>query len=150
MKSTWRLDAPRQLVWQTVAAEPGQWSEWWPELRSVRDVHLTPGLTGSKFTCTWQSHVGYSLDSVIEVGRIKPEIEAELFVVGDLKGRVVCAISEADGLTVVKVDWQVETTKAWMNRLAPVLAPIFVLSHHAVMWRGERGLRRYLANKKAQ
>ena len=40
--------------------------------------------------------------------------------------------------------WEVDTAKRWMNALAPLLRPLFVWNHHAIMRAGEAGLRRHL------
>jgi hypothetical protein len=40
--------------------------------------------------------------------------------------------------------WQVATSRAWMNALAPVLAPAFRWNHGAVMAAGARGLASHL------
>jgi len=44
----------------------------------------------------------------------------------------------------VRYDWQVLTSRAWMNALAPILAPMFRWNHGEVMAEGARGLARYL------
>lgn len=41
-------------------------------------------------------------------------------------------------------EWNVETTKLWMNLLGPVASPVFDYNHDAVMRRGAEGLARRL------
>jgi hypothetical protein len=44
----------------------------------------------------------------------------------------------------VRYDWKVETTKAWMNFLAPVARPFFSWNHDVVMGWGGEGVARQL------
>lgn len=46
--------------------------------------------------------------------------------------------------TAMTLYWNVYTTKAWMNVLAPFLRPIFVFSHNKVMRDGLHGLQAHL------
>ena len=45
---------------------------------------------------------------------------------------------------LVRYDWNVVTTKPWMNLLAPVARPLFKWNHDAVMNWGAEGLARRL------
>jgi hypothetical protein len=49
-----------------------------------------------------------------------------------------------DGVTAVLYEWDVRTTRAWMNALAPVARPLFTRSHDRVMRQGGEGLARRL------
>jgi len=46
-------------------------------------------------------------------------------------------------------DWQVSTTKKWMNIFAPIAEPLFKWNHDKVMNAGYDGLTKRLANKKS-
>ena len=46
--------------------------------------------------------------------------------------------------TAVIHEWNVRTTRAWMNALAPVARPLFAWNHDAVMRQGAEGLARLL------
>jgi hypothetical protein len=111
-------------------------------------MKLVDGLTGTTFSCTWRSPIGYRLRSDITIGEIIGSRQITLHSKGDLQGTVVSRLHESAGQTRIAIDWQVQTTKPWMNFLTPVLRPFFVHSHHAVMRSGERGLRDYLHTKK--
>jgi hypothetical protein len=65
--------------------------------------------------------------------------------VGELTGTGVWTLQEDGGTTRVRYDWQVSTSRAWMNALAPLLAPAFRWNHGAVMAAGARGLAAHLA-----
>jgi hypothetical protein len=143
-QSAWDIDAPRIEVWQALAATPFSWQDWWPELKDVRDTRITADLKGTSFSCSWQAPIGYRLRTDIILSDIEYLKTVTLQTDGDLIGTVTCHIKETAGRTHVDIDWQVDTTKAWMNRLAPLLKFFFIASHHAVMRSGERGLRRHL------
>ena len=57
-------------------------------------------------------------------------------------GRGHWRLFEQDGVTAVVYDWQVATTKRWMNLLAPVARPVFEYNHDVVMGWGGEGLAR--------
>jgi hypothetical protein len=146
-QSVWKLSAPRDEVWQVMTATPFSWDQWWPQLTNLRDVQTVPGLSGTSFSCTWRAPLGYKLDCHIVIGETIDAKRVSLNVNGDLRGQVVCALSDDGNHTRVEVDWQVETTAAWMNRLAPLLKPVFTWGHHAVMRSGQAGLQCYLAKR---
>lgn len=91
--------------------------------------------------------MGYRLNSDVTVGKIITMKQVTLHSDGDVRGEVTCWLDETKGQTRVEIDWQVETTKSWMNYLAPLLKPLFIYNHHAVMRSGERGLQQYLRGK---
>ncbi len=47
---------------------------------------------------------------------------------------------EHDGATAALYEWNVRTTRAWMNLLAPIARPIFAWNHDWVMARGGEGI----------
>ena len=63
---------------------------------------------------------------------------------GELEGRGHWRLFEQDGVTAVVYDWQVATTKRWMNLLAPLARPVFDYNHDVVMGWGGEGLARRL------
>jgi len=46
--------------------------------------------------------------------------------------------------TVVRYDWNVETTKQWMNLISPIARPLFKWNHNVVMSWGAKGLEKRL------
>jgi hypothetical protein len=61
--------------------------------------------------------------------------------VGELTGTGRWRLFHHDGTTAVTYEWDVRTTKSWMNALAPLARPIFEFNHDYVMRRGGEGLR---------
>jgi hypothetical protein len=63
---------------------------------------------------------------------------------GELEGVGCCHFGSHQGLTTVRYDWQVRTTRPWMNLLAPLARPLFRWNHDAIMHAGGIGLARHL------
>jgi hypothetical protein len=143
-QSVWNIPESRAKVWQVMTSPPFSWDKWWPQLHDIRNMKVAADLEGTSFSCTWKAPLGYSLHSHITIGEAVKENQVKLHVNGDLLGVVTCILSAESGSTRVDIDWQVETTLRWMNRLTPVLRPVFLWGHHYVMRSGERGLRKHL------
>ena len=69
-------------------------------------------------------------------------LEGEAF--GELVGIGRWNLSSEALTTRVRYDWEVVTSRAWMNALAPIMAPIFRWNDGQVMAEGARGLARHL------
>jgi len=63
---------------------------------------------------------------------------------GELAGLGRWRLFEQGGVTAVLYEWNVRTTRAWMNLLAPVARPVFAVNHDYVMRNGGQGLARLL------
>ena len=59
---------------------------------------------------------------------------------GELEGVGIWRFYEGAAGTAVVYSWDVSTTRAWMNRLAPIGRPAFAWNHDYVMRNGARGL----------
>ncbi len=66
---------------------------------------------------------------------------------GELAGTGRWRLFEQDGVTAVTYEWNVATTKRWMNLLAPIARPVFAWNHDWVMARGGEGLARRLGTR---
>jgi hypothetical protein len=64
---------------------------------------------------------------------------------GELEGTGTWAFEEKDGITYVRYDWQVRTTRWWMNLVAPIARPFFEWNHDVVMEWGRKALEKRLA-----
>ena len=53
-------------------------------------------------------------------------------------------IISADGGTLVRYNWDIRTTRRWMNLLAPVARPVFSWTHDELMREGGQSLARRL------
>jgi hypothetical protein len=63
---------------------------------------------------------------------------------GELRGVGRWSLRATQDGVRVRYDWRVTPAKAWMRRLAPLLAPLFAWNHDQVMAEGARGLARHL------
>jgi uncharacterized protein YndB with AHSA1/START domain len=138
--TTWLLEAPRERVWDVIHDQKA-WPTWW---RGVKDVvELEPGDQdglGSHSRLTWRSWLPYELifearTTVVERPRlIEGRVEGELAGIGRWR------LFEEDRATAVLYEWDVRTTRPWMNLLAPLGRPVFAWNHDWVMARGGEGL----------
>jgi hypothetical protein len=140
----WRFRAPLAAVWDSVYRSE-EWPAWW---RGVERVEVLEegdaNHVGGVRRYTWKSRLPYRLSFDMRVVRVEPLslIEGEAF--GELTGRGLWTFSSAGGATDVRYDWSVETTRPWMNLLAPLARPLFKWNHDVVMAWGAEGLARRL------
>lgn len=142
--SEWRLDAPLDWVWDALC-DVEHWPDWWPSVTHVEP--LAPGDEngiGAANRFTWATALPYDLAFVMTVADMQSMRRIEGHAAGELEGTGVWTLNHADGRTVARYDWQVDVTKPWMRRVAPLLTPVFAWNHGVVMRRGEEGLRRHL------
>jgi len=127
-------------VWDTLE-EVDAWPEWW---RGVECVRL---LDGERYRISWRSRIPYALTFEFAVERVHPPHEMEGTATGGLTGTGHWRIYEHAGVTAVTYDWNVRTTKAWMNLIAPIAKPVFEYNHNVVMRWGGEGLAERLGCK---
>jgi hypothetical protein len=99
---------------------------------------------GCTYRVAWRSRIPYALEfdftvSGLEVGRW---LEGE--ATGDLEGRGRWRLFEDGGVTAVVYEWDVASTKRWMNLVGPLGRPVFEYNHDVVMRWGGEGLARRL------
>jgi uncharacterized protein YndB with AHSA1/START domain len=131
--TTWLLESPREPVWDAIYAQE-RWPEWWRGVERADEVHPGDGdRVGAVSRMVWRSFLPYRV-----------EFEMEGKAVGELEGTGRWRLFEHDGVTAVLYEWNVKTTRAWMNLLAPLGRPVFAWNHNWVMARGGEGLARLL------
>ncbi len=142
----WEIAAPLAEVW-SVIYDVERWPQWWKgvEVQMLRDGDHTG--TGAKVAFIWKAALPYKLHfSMTTVQVIRGErIDGKAS--GELEGVGTWLFHAANSdTTVIEYHWQVRTTSRWMNRLSFILKPVFRANHNVVMRRGERGLKRELAD----
>jgi uncharacterized protein YndB with AHSA1/START domain len=142
--TTWLLEAERERVWEAIF-DQRSWPSWWRGVESV--IELDPGDAdgvGSHSRLTWRSKLPYDL--VFEARTrtvVRPHlIEADAS--GELEGVGRWRLFEQDGVTAALYEWNVHTTKRWMNLLAPIARPLFKVNHDWVMANGATGIAELL------
>jgi uncharacterized protein YndB with AHSA1/START domain len=142
--TTWLLEGPREAAWE-VLQDAESWPEWW---RGVERVTLLDpgddGRVGSRYRIAWRSRIPYELEFDFTVRALEAPHLMEGDAVGELTGSGRWRLFQQDGVTAVLYEWNVRTTKPWMNALAPVARPVFEYNHDAVMRWGGEGLARRL------
>ena len=140
----WHVRAPMEAVWEALYYSE-RWPGWWKGLERV--VELEPGddrRVGCVRRFTWRGRLPYALVVEMRVTRVERPRVLESAASGELEGVGRWSLSEENGGTAARYDWNVRTTKRWMNRLAPVARPLFAWNHDVVMRWGEQGLKALL------
>jgi hypothetical protein len=144
--TTWVLDASRDDVWDAIYAVE-RWPEWWRGVRSVQK--LEPGDAdgvGALYRQEWRSVIPYPVRFEARITRIELPHLIEADASGELAGTGRWRFF-AGRETAVTYEWDVRTTRAWMNAVAPVARPVFRWNHNVVMHQGGRGLADLLGAK---
>ena len=140
----WQFAAPLERVWHEIKAMD-RWPEWWSFV--VRVELLKQGDAedlGSVRRITWKTALPYTLTFDSELISIEKLRRMEGRASGELDGTGIWTFRDDAGTTHVRYDWQVKTTKAWMNLLAPVAGPLFSWNHNKVMAGGCESLKKRL------
>lgn len=140
--TTWCLDSPIEPVWNAVH-DFERWPAWWHGVESV--TVLEPGDAGGVGSLSrhvWRSRIPYPVRFEVRTTRVEPPALIEGVADGELAGEGRWRLFEAGATTAVLYEWNVRTTRAWMNLLAPLARPVFAWNHHWVMRRGGEGLAR--------
>jgi uncharacterized protein YndB with AHSA1/START domain len=142
--TTWCLEAPIEPVWEAIY-DSERWPEWWRGVESV--VEIAPGDddgVGQVARYVWKSRLPYELEFEVVTTRVDRPHLLEGEASGELAGTGRWRLFEADGTTAVLYEWNVRTTRAWMNLMAPIARPVFAWNHDWVMRNGGQGLARRL------
>ena len=138
--TTWLLECERDRVWEAIYDQRA-WPSWW---RGVKEVfELDPGDetgVGSHSRMTWRSRLPYDLVFEIKTRTVEKPRLIEGDASGELEGVGRWRLFEEHGVTAAVYEWNVHTTKRWMNLLAPVARPIFQVNHDWVMRNGATGI----------
>jgi hypothetical protein len=140
--STWCVAAPIERVWDVLSV-PEAYPEWWKGVR--KSTVIEPGEdggtgVGTLYRLQWRSKLPYTLEFDSRLTRIEPPHVLEGQASGELAGVGVWRLFGSPLGTVALYDWNVSTTRAWMNWFAPVGRPVFAWNHDYVMRQGAQGL----------
>jgi hypothetical protein len=94
------------------------------------------GLASACACCSGPAAVHARFD--VQVTRVEPPFRLEARAAGELDGTGRWTLTSADGGTLVRYDWDVRTTRRWMNLLAPAARPVFRWNHDELMREGGR------------
>jgi uncharacterized protein YndB with AHSA1/START domain len=142
--TTWCLEAAIEPVWEAIY-DSERWPEWWRGVERV--VEIEPGNddgVGQLGRYTWRSRLPYELTFEVRTTRVERPHLLVGEALGELAGTGRWRLFESGGATAVLYEWDVRTTRPWMNLLAPLARPVFAWNHHWVMNSGANGLARLL------
>lgn len=142
--TVWSIEAPLPEVSEAICHSL-TWPQWWRNVESVRE--LSPGDArgiGSVRRYTWKGRLPYRLTFDIRVVHFEPLALIEGVASGDVEGHGRWSFATEGTVTVVRYEWQVRTTRAWMNLLARFARPMMEWNHHAVMQQGGEALAQKL------
>jgi len=142
--TTWLLDSPRQPVWDAIY-DQGHWPQWWEGVEEAEEIG--PGDDnglGAVSRMVWKSLLPYRVEFEITTTHVERPHLMQADAVGELTGVGRWRLFEEAGVTAVLYEWNVATTRAWMNLLAPVARPVFEWNHDWVMARGGEGIANLL------
>jgi Polyketide cyclase / dehydrase and lipid transport len=142
--TSWLLDSPREPVWEAIYDQE-RWPEWWQGVEEVeeRDGGGDGGV-GAVSRMVWKSLLPYRVEFEVRTTHVERPYLLQADAVGELAGIGRWRLYEQGGITAVLYEWNVSTTKPWMNLLAPVARPVFEWNHDWVMAHGGTGIARLL------
>jgi hypothetical protein len=126
------LETSRAAAWE-VLQDPVRWPEWWRGVQRVVELHGGDGdRVGSSYRVAWRSRIPYDLEFDFTVESVDPPCCMVGRADGDLAGQGRWRLFEQDGVTAVLYEWDVRTSKPWMNVVGPLARPRFERKHHHV------------------
>ena len=142
--TTWVLEAERERVWDAIY-DSDSWPEWWRGIEST--TRLSDGDAnglGQRGVYHWRARLPYTVRFEVVSTVVERPFMLGGEASGELEGRGLWRFYEEAGTTAVVYDWNVHTTKAWMNLFSAVARPVFRSNHDWVMRNGGEGLARRL------
>jgi uncharacterized protein YndB with AHSA1/START domain len=142
--TTWLLDSPREPVFDAIY-DQASWPSWWRGVEEASEVR--PGDesgVGTVARMVWKSLLPYRVEFEVTTTHVDRPRLLQADAVGELTGVGRWRLIEDEGATAVLYEWNVATSRAWMNLLAPVARPVFEWNHDWVMARGGEGIANLL------
>src|SRR5262245_21602252 len=142
--TTWLLEADRERVWEAIY-ESERWPEWWHGvLEAERLEEGDEEGVGQFGRYVWKSKRAYRLEFFVRTTKVRRPNLLEGDASGERAGTGRWRLFEQGGITAVLYEWEVRTTRSWMNLLSPLARPIFVVNHDHVMRNGGKGIAQLL------
>lgn len=138
-RSVWRLPVPAGDVFDVIT-DPGSYPLWWP------DIHGVGRIDDDTAEVVCRSVLPYAL--IFRLHRAEQDERTGRVMVGmtgDLEGFCRSTVLPRRRSVTLEITQEVVVNKRLLRLLAPVARPVFRANHAAMMWRGQRGLRRFLS-----
>ncbi len=144
--TTWAFGAPASVEQVFTALHDAEaYPSWWRGVQAVE--RQEPGDAdgvGALDRYVWKSKLPYELEFQSRVVRVERPRLIEGHAFGELEGVGRWRVWENPDGVCVTYEWDVGTTRAWMNALAPLARPVFAWNHDYVMRNGGEGLAQLL------
>lgn len=138
--TTWLLESPLEPVWDAIYDQE-HWPRWWRGVEAADELKTgAESGVGTVSRLVWRSRLPYRIEFEVTTERVEKPTLMQGRAAGELEGEGTWRLFEAAGITAVTYEWDVRTTKPWMNTAAPLLGPVFRWNHDWVMARGAEGL----------
>jgi uncharacterized protein YndB with AHSA1/START domain len=142
--TTWLLEAERERVWEAIY-DSERWPDWWKGVLEAEELEEgDESGVGRYGRYIWKSKLPYRLEFFVRTTKVEKPHLLEGDAEGELAGVGRWRLFEQDGATAVLYEWNVHTTRAWMNLLTPIARPIFAVNHDYVMRNGGVGIAELL------
>ena len=142
--TTWLLEAEREQVWEAIY-DSERWPQWWNGVLEAEKLEEGDDAGIGQFgRYIWKAKLPYRVEFFIRTTKVERPFLLEGDATGELAGVGRWRLFEQDGLTAVIYEWNVRTTTAWMNALAPVAGRVFKSNHDYVMRNGGVGIAKLL------
>ena len=128
------VTADRETVWGALD-DPTGWPAWWRWLKRVEVLDEgRPDHVGARYRYSFGTALPYTLSFDLLLTRVRRPAHIEGEASGELQGSGLWQLEAVEGGgTSVTYIWLVETTKAWMNLIAPIGRPAFSWNHDVLM-----------------
>lgn len=143
--TSWLLETERERVWDAIY-DSDRWPEWWRGVQSAeRCAEGDERGIGQRGRYVWKARLPYRVRFEVVSTVVERPYLLEGEVSGELEGYGRWRFFEQPTpggqlVTAVLYDWQVRSSKRWMNTLAPIAGPLFRSNHDWVMRNGAVGL----------
>jgi carbon monoxide dehydrogenase subunit G len=141
----WRLEAPIERVFELLN-DATAWPEWWPGVISIDEIRPPTDRNGvgRVLRSTFRGKLPFRLTFDMTVEEVVRPTSLAGRARGELDGVGRWTLSQEGSDTLVRYDWNIRTTRWWMNLLAPMAAGAFKSNHDYIMRNGMSGICRRL------
>jgi hypothetical protein len=147
----WRLPGATAAEVYEVLAQGELLPQWWRGVY-LEARRLTPGSdprVGAKLAAKVRGFLPFVLNFEIEATELDPPRRVAVATSGDLSGAWRATLTQEDWGVRADLLFTVEIDRPGMRLVAPLLRPLFALNHYWTTPRGEKGLRAFLAERRA-
>ena len=141
----WDVAAPREGVFEAIS-DVSTYPTWWQPVYLSVDSSGPPAV-GQVARQHFRGFLPYSLKTTSTVTALDRPNRYEVDVTGDLRGHGTWTVTERDGGTHVRFDWEVFADRPLLRYLTPLLRPLFRLNHNWAIKRAIEGLEPYVRSR---